>query len=78
LQYGDDPEVEPGQTAMRVLFDWPGRSDGKGLDVAVPDAAAVRRMRRANAARANCITLRSAERGPYLSSSPSSRDRVTA
>jgi hypothetical protein len=29
LQYGDDAEVEPGQTAMRVFFDWPGRSDGK-------------------------------------------------
>ena len=28
LQYGDDPEVEPGQTAMRVFFDWPGRSEG--------------------------------------------------
>ena len=27
LQYGDDPEVEPGQAAMRVFFDWPGRSD---------------------------------------------------
>ena len=25
LQYGDDPEVEPGQAAMRVFFDWPGR-----------------------------------------------------
>jgi hypothetical protein len=32
LQYGDDPEVEPGQAAMRVLFDWPGRSDGKKAD----------------------------------------------
>jgi hypothetical protein len=29
LQYGDDPEVEPGQAAMRVFFDWPGRSEGK-------------------------------------------------
>ena len=27
LQYGDDPEVEPGQAAMRVYFDWPGRSE---------------------------------------------------
>jgi len=26
LQYGDDPEVEPGQAAMRVFFDWPGRA----------------------------------------------------
>jgi hypothetical protein len=32
LEYGDDPEVEPGQTAMRVFFDWPGRSDGKKAD----------------------------------------------
>jgi hypothetical protein len=32
LQYGDDPEVEPGQTAMRIFFDWPGRSDGKKAD----------------------------------------------
>ena len=32
LQYGDDPEVEPGQTAMRVFFDWPGRSDGNNAD----------------------------------------------
>jgi len=29
LQYGDDPEVEPGQAAMRVFFDWPGRSEDK-------------------------------------------------
>jgi len=29
LQYGDDPEVEPGQTAIRVFFDWPGRSEGR-------------------------------------------------
>jgi hypothetical protein len=28
LQYGDDPEVEPGQAAMRVFFDWPERSEG--------------------------------------------------
>jgi hypothetical protein len=32
LQHGDDPEVEPGQAAMRVFFDWPGRSDGKKAD----------------------------------------------
>jgi hypothetical protein len=32
LQYSDDPEVEPGQTAMRVFFDWPGRSEGKKAD----------------------------------------------
>ena len=28
LQYGDDPEVEPGQAAIRVYFDWPGRTEG--------------------------------------------------
>ena len=32
LQHGDDPEVEPGQAALRVFFDWPGRSDGKKAD----------------------------------------------
>jgi hypothetical protein len=32
LQYGDDREVEPGQAAIRVFFDWPGRSDGKKAD----------------------------------------------
>jgi hypothetical protein len=32
LQYGDDPEVEPGQAAMPVLFDWPGRSEGGKTD----------------------------------------------
>jgi hypothetical protein len=32
LQYGDDPEVEPGQVAMRVFFDWPGRPEGKEAD----------------------------------------------
>lgn len=28
LEYGDDPEVEPGKTALRVFFDWPGRAEG--------------------------------------------------
>jgi hypothetical protein len=32
LQYGDDPEVEPGQAAMRVFFDWPGRPEGRKAD----------------------------------------------
>jgi hypothetical protein len=32
LQYGDDPEVEPGQAAMRVFFEWPGRSENKKAD----------------------------------------------
>jgi hypothetical protein len=32
LQYGDDPEVEPGQAAMRIFFDWPGRSENKKAD----------------------------------------------
>jgi dihydrofolate reductase len=29
LHYGDDPEVEPGQTAVRVFFNWAGRPEGK-------------------------------------------------
>jgi hypothetical protein len=32
LEYGDDPEVEPEQTAIRVFFDWPGRTEGKKAD----------------------------------------------
>ena len=28
LQYGDDPEVEPGQAAVRVFFNWPGQAEG--------------------------------------------------
>ena len=28
LQYDDDPEVEPGQSAVRVFFNWPGRAEG--------------------------------------------------
>jgi hypothetical protein len=32
LQYGDDLEVEPGQAAMRVFFDWPGRSENQKAD----------------------------------------------
>jgi hypothetical protein len=32
LDYRDDPEVEPGQAAARVFFDWPGRPDGKQAD----------------------------------------------
>jgi hypothetical protein len=32
LQYGDDPEVEPGQAAVRVPFDWPGRAEGGQAD----------------------------------------------
>jgi len=32
LQYGEDPEVEPGQAAMRVFFDWPGRAAGGQAD----------------------------------------------
>ena len=31
-QYGDDPEVEPGQAAVRAFFDWPGRSEGGQAD----------------------------------------------
>jgi len=29
---GDDPEVEPGQTAMQVFFDWPRRSASSRAD----------------------------------------------
>ena len=36
LQYGDDPEVEPGQAAVRVFFNWPGL-----VAVAVAAASAV-------------------------------------
>jgi len=32
LQYGDDPEVGPGQAAVRVFFGWPGRSEGGHAD----------------------------------------------
>jgi hypothetical protein len=32
LDYGDDPEVEPGQAAVRAFFDWPGRADGGKAD----------------------------------------------
>jgi hypothetical protein len=32
LQYGDDPEGEPGQAAVRAFFDWPGRADGGQAD----------------------------------------------
>jgi len=32
LQYGDDPEVEPGQAAVRAVFDWPGRPGGGKAD----------------------------------------------
>jgi len=29
LEHGDDPEVEPAQAAMRVFFEWAGRSQGR-------------------------------------------------
>jgi len=32
LQYGDDPGVEPGEAAVRVLIDRAGRPDGKEAD----------------------------------------------
>jgi hypothetical protein len=32
LQHGDDPEVEPGQVAVRAFFDWPGRAEGGKAD----------------------------------------------
>ena len=36
LQYGEDPEVEPGQAAVRAFFDWPGRAEGGQADPAGP------------------------------------------
>ena len=32
LEYGDDPEVELAQAAMRVFFEWAGRSEGGKAD----------------------------------------------
>src|SRR5271169_4350932 len=32
LEYGDDPEVEPGQTAVRVFIARAGRPEGKEAD----------------------------------------------
>lgn len=32
LEYGDDPEVEPGKTALRAFFDWPGKDEGQKAD----------------------------------------------
>lgn len=32
LEYGDDPEVGPGKTAIRAFFDWPGRREGEKAD----------------------------------------------
>jgi hypothetical protein len=29
LEYGDDPEVEPGETAIRVLIAWSGQPEGQ-------------------------------------------------
>jgi len=40
LEYGDDPEVEPGETAIRVLIDRAGRPEGKEADKEILDAFA--------------------------------------
>jgi len=32
VEYGDDPEVEPEKTALRVFFDWAGRLEGGKAD----------------------------------------------
>jgi hypothetical protein len=32
LEYGDDPEVEAGKTAIRAFFDWPGRRESEKAD----------------------------------------------
>lgn len=40
LQYGDDPEVEPGQAAMRVFFEPAGSSPSEGSDKA-PETGAL-------------------------------------
>ena len=45
LQYGDDPEVEPGQAAVRVFFNWLGRAEG-----GTADPKTVRQFVTANAA----------------------------
>src|SRR6266480_7886507 len=32
LEYGDDPQVEPGETAIRIFISRAGRPDGKEAD----------------------------------------------
>ena len=38
LQYGDDPEVEPGETAIRVFISRTGRPEGKEADAEIVEA----------------------------------------
>lgn len=38
LEYGDDPEVEPGETAIRVFIDRAGRPEGKEGDAEIVKA----------------------------------------
>jgi hypothetical protein len=50
LSYGDDPEVDPGQTVARAFFEWPGRLEGTQADpqtvhaFCVANAAALDRL----------------------------------
>jgi hypothetical protein len=39
LQYGEDPEIEPGQAAVRAFFDWPGRSGGGRADAGLTETS---------------------------------------
>jgi hypothetical protein len=38
LEYGDDPMIEPGETAVRVLLDRAGRPEGKEADEEIVEA----------------------------------------
>ena len=38
LEYGDDPEVEPGETAIRVFISRAGRPEGKEADEEIVEA----------------------------------------
>ena len=38
LEYGDDPEVEPGETAIRVFINRAGRPEGKEADAEIVEA----------------------------------------
>ena len=43
VEYGDDPEVEPEKTALRVFFDWAGRTEGNKADPKTVPARNVQR-----------------------------------
>ena len=38
LEYGDDPEIEPGETAIRVFINRAGRAEGKEADEEIVEA----------------------------------------